>query len=428
MWERYAFYSFQALFLLFITAEHISEDQAYLIFGIFAALLYLTPTIGGYIADKFIGIKRALLIGGVLLFIGYAILASSHSLAQISWALSFIIVGNGLFKPAPTALISKIFSNDASSSHSAFTLYYMGVNIGSFLGIAITPIIAQHTGYSNAFWVSVIGMIVALLNYTIRASLLKDINGAHDTKPLTKNAALLIGAVCIIQIVICYLLFQVTDVSFYLIIALCIIMFIYMLIDSMKLENKKERFMQVIGILLVIEAIVYFVIYNQMFSTLTLFAKHNIHLTLVGLSVSPATYASLDAVWLVILSPILAVVYTKLHNNKLINIPNKYAFGTILSGIAFISLYLVCLYTAKDGFINGNWMILYFFFAAFAELLIAAIGFSLIAIYFRKEIVTLGMGFLCWPLLQAALYLESLDNLLPCQMGKYQLLRPYQLI
>ncbi len=155
-----------------------------------------------------------------------------------------------------------------------------------------------------------------------------------------------------------------------------------------------------------------------MFSTLTLFAKHNIHLTLVGLSVSPATYTSLNGVWLIILSPFLALIYKKLHSNKFINIPNKYAFGTILSGIAFISLYLVCLYTAKDGFINGNWMILYFFFASFAELLIAAIGFSLIAIYFRKEIVTLGMGFFMLALAAGGALSGKLGQLVAMPDGK----------
>ena len=130
-----------------------------------------------------------------------------------------------------------------------------------------------------------------------------------------------------------------------------------------------------------------------MFSTLVLFAKHNVHLTLIGFNVPPATYASLDSFWLVLLSPILAILYAKFSSNKQFNIPNKYALGTIVSGIAFLSLYLICYLTEDAGFINGNWMILYFFFAALAELLIAAIGFSLIVVYFRKEIVTLGMGF-----------------------------------
>ncbi|WP_119342791.1 peptide MFS transporter [Facilibium subflavum] len=392
LWERYAFYSFQSLFLLFITAEHLNESQGYLIFGVFAALLYMTPTLGGYIADKALGIKRALTTGAILLLIGYILLALSNSLSSISWALSFIIVGNGLFKPTPTALISKIFNKSASNSHSAFTIYYMGVNIGSFLGIAITPIIAKHTGYSSAFWVATLGMIIALLNYRLRISLLKSINGEYDKKPLKPRVVLGVGAAILCQIVLSYLLFQIDDISFYLIIIFCIIMFMYMLRDALKLNNVHQKIMQIIGILLVIEAIVYFIVYNQMFSTLILFAKHNVKLTLLGLNVSPATYGSLDSIWLIILSPVLTIIYSKCPN-KHFNIPNKYAFGTVISGVGFITLYFICANTAKAGFINGNWMIVYFFFAALAELLVAALGFSLIAIYFRKEIVTLGMGF-----------------------------------
>ena len=393
VWERYAFYGFQSLFLLFITSERISESEAYLIFGIFAALLYLTPTIGGYIADKYIGIKRALITGGILLFIGYALLALSDSLNTVFWALSFIITGNGLFKPTPTALISKIFNKNDASTHSAFTLYYMGVNIGSFLGIAIVPIIAKYTNYANAFWISVLGMIVALLNYTLRAKLLNNINGECDGKAISLKKATAVGLAVIIQILICYQLFQISDISFYLIIGFCLVMFVYMFKDALRLQNRKQRFTQIVGIILVFEAVVYFIVYNQMFSTLVLFAKHNVDLSLIGFKVSPASYSAVDSIWLILLSPILAILYAKFKKNKSLNVPNKYVFGTFISGIAFISLYIICLLTAKQGMINGNWMIFYFFFAALAELLIAAIGFSLIAIYFRKEIVTIGMGF-----------------------------------
>ena len=89
----------------------------------------------------------------------------SSNLNNVSWALSLIIVGNGLFTPAPTSLISRIFNDNPAQSHSAFTLYYMGVNIGSFLAIVFTPIIAKYTNYSYAFIICVIGMILALSNY-----------------------------------------------------------------------------------------------------------------------------------------------------------------------------------------------------------------------------------------------------------------------
>ncbi|MDA0911964.1 MAG: hypothetical protein O2809_10505, partial [Proteobacteria bacterium] len=162
---------------------------------------------------------------------------------------------------------------------------------------------------------------------------------------LKSFAMIVLGS--LVQIVFCYLLFQISDVSFYLIIALCVVMFIYMLQDAMKVADIKVRFMQIIGVLLIIEAIVYFVIYNQMFSTLVLFAKHNVHLTLIGLNVSPATYAPLDAFWLVILSPILALLYQRSKRTKFSIIPYKYALGTIISGTAFIVLFVICLLSAK---------------------------------------------------------------------------------
>ncbi|KFJ42557.1 MFS transporter [Francisella philomiragia] len=414
LWERYAFYSFQALFMLFITASHISESQGYLIFGIFASLIYITPTIGGYISDKVIGIKNALVTGATLLLLGYVVLAMSNDLKHISWALSLIIVGNGLFKPAPTALISKIFNDNPAQSHSAFTLYYMGVNIGSFLAIAFTPIIAKYTSYSYAFIICVIGMILALSNYAWRARLLKDIE--PENKKITNKTKALVSLVCLLQIAICYALFQMTDISLYLIIVVCLLTFLYMLNDAKNTSSKKEKILQIIGVILVIEAVIYFIIYNQMFSTLVLFADHNVNLNLIGFNVSPATYAALDSFWLVVLSPILAILYKKSVSH--LSIPYKYSIGTVIAGIAPLTLYLVIMLTQKNGFIDGNWMIIYFFFGALAELLVAALGFSLIAIYFRKEIVTLGMGFFMLALAFGGALSGKLGQLVAMPEGK----------
>lgn len=265
----------------------------------------------------------------------------------------------------------------------------MGVNIGSFLAIAFTPIIAKYANYSYAFIICVIGMILALSNYAWRARILRDLES--DAIPINIKTKGLIFVICLAQVLICYGLFQITDISLYLIIAVCLLTFVYMLNDAKNTANLKEKILQIVGVVLVVEAIIYFIVYSQMFSTLVLFAKHNVELDLIGFSVSPATYAALDSFWLIILSPILAILYKRSISH--LSIPYKYAIGTIIAGIAPLSLYVVIKFTQINGFVNGNWMIVYFFFGAFAELLVAALGFSLIAIYFRKEIITFGMGF-----------------------------------
>lgn len=307
----------------------------------------------------------------------------------VTLGLSFIIVGNGLFKPAPTALISKVFNYSPSQSHSAFTLYYMGVNIGSFLATLFTPIIAKYTNYSVAFLISAIGMILALTNYFWRAKILEGISVNIQVSLITK---IYVALGCLAQLIICYLLFQFSDISLYLIIAVCLITFAYMLRDASLNSDKKVKLLQFFGIVLVIEAIVFFIVYNQMFSTLVLFAKHNVDLKLLGVSVSPATYTALNPFWLILMSPILAYLYKRGSSSHLAT-PYKYSIGTILAGIAPLVLYTAIINTASSGVISGNWMFIYFFFGSVAELLVAALGFSLIAIYFRKEIVTFGMGF-----------------------------------
>ncbi|MEY8768615.1 alkaline phosphatase, partial [Francisella philomiragia] len=117
-----------------------------------------------------------------------------------------------------------------------------------------------------------------------------------------------------------------------------------------------------------------------------------------------------------VLSPILAILYKKSVSH--LSIPYKYSIGTVIAGIAPLTLYLVIMLTQKKGFIDGNWMIIYFFFGALAELLVAALGFSLIAIYFRKEIVTLGMGFFMLALAFGGALSGKLGQLVAMPEGK----------
>ena len=391
IWERYAFYGFQSLFLIFITSEGIDEERGYLIFGIFNSLLYLTPTIGGFMVDRYIGAKKSLLIGAIILMIGYGSLSLFNNMNTIMWSLSCIIVGNGLFKPSPSALISKMFTKK-KNLNSAFTIFYMSINIGSFVGIIVSPIIANKMGFSLAFGSSVLGIFLALCNYKIRFSCLKEINTSMDGKKLNYYLKYKISLIIIAQLILFFLLFQIPDISFYLIIFTCIGIFLYMLIDSLNMKSRIGRISQILGILLIAEAILYFTVYNQMFSTLILFAKHNLVLKIFNFDVLPSTFTSMNAFWLILISPILASIYARKKKNNS-SIAFKFSIGTIISGISFIFLRLVIIYTGQDGFIDGNWMIVFYFFSAISELLISALGFSLVATYFRKDIVGLGMGF-----------------------------------
>jgi POT family proton-dependent oligopeptide transporter len=139
IWERYAFYSFQCIFMLYIAHLNFSSQKAYLIFGIFSAILYIAPTLGGRIADQLLGHHRSLIIGALIFSLGYLILSYSNSENSVYIALSIIAIGNGFFKPMPSTMISNIYNKDPAKSKSAFTYYYMAIQIGGFFAMILSP-------------------------------------------------------------------------------------------------------------------------------------------------------------------------------------------------------------------------------------------------------------------------------------------------
>ena len=147
MWERFAYYSFTSLFVLFAISINFSEKQAYMIFGVFSGLAYGLPIIGGYIADKLLGIKRAMIIGATILVVGYLLLGLSQGYHSIMMSLALIALGNCLFKPAPSSLIGMIYNKNAAENKAAFSMYYMAINIGAFLAGIIAPLVAKYFNF-----------------------------------------------------------------------------------------------------------------------------------------------------------------------------------------------------------------------------------------------------------------------------------------
>jgi proton-dependent oligopeptide transporter, POT family len=393
MWERYAFYSFQTLFMLFFTSRAVGESQGYLIFGIFSGLLWVFPTFGGALADKVIGIKRALKFGGLLLAIGYLMLAFVNTSHLLMLALAFIIVGNGIFKPAPSALVSLIFNEDATQSKSTFSIYYMAVNIGATLGSLIGPYIALYYNFHIAFMIAFLGMIISLLNLLLRLKVLDTVNGALDKVKLSRYSWFGLLSFSIFGVLISYGLLNLEDVTPYLIMVVWLLGLGYLVRVTLNVKDVEMKIKQFIGIILFIEAVPFFIMYNQMFSTITMFAKHNVDLMLFGLPISAGSFSAFDSIWIMILGPILALLYISLKKLKIsFDLLTKYILGTMCAGIAFILLALISMYFNHGAMISANWLVVYFFFGALAELLVAAMGFAIAGLYFSSEIVSIAMG------------------------------------
>ena len=393
LWERYAFYGFQALFILFITHEKLPQAKAYMIFGIFSALLWMLPATGGWLADRFFGIKRSLMLGGIIFSLGYLVLTFSESFEVIIIALALIAIGNGFFKSMPAALLSKIYNDNPTESKAAFTLYYMSINIGGLAASAVAPLVALHTSYNIAFFLSAIGMLFGLANFFSRIKWFKDVHNIADAKPFSFRlfVEMLLSTVILLAVSIALLHFL--NISFYLTLILGLMVFIYMLALAKTSQTATERFKQYIGILLLIESIAFWILYNQVFSTFILFAKSNVTLSIFSFKLSPGNVVLLDPISIVILGPCIVKLYKTLTKHHIkVTIATKFAIGQVLAGLSVLVLAVVSILFAKQGYVNLGWLIVVFFIYGAGEILVSALGLSMTALYFPQRIISFALG------------------------------------
>ncbi len=186
MWERFSFYGMRILLVLFLTAPMISDnpgwewprEHALSLIGTYASLLYLTPIIGGYIADRFTGYKWAVIIGCFIMTLGHASMAVETPFA-LYLGLAFLVIGTGFFKPNITSMISEMYKGKESKKDGAYTIFYMGVNAGAFFGMMLCGYLAENLGWSYGFGLAGIFMFLGMLQFWLA----KDLFGKIGEKP-----------------------------------------------------------------------------------------------------------------------------------------------------------------------------------------------------------------------------------------------------
>ncbi|MBC3541709.1 peptide MFS transporter [Rufibacter sediminis] len=170
MWERFSYYGMRALFVLFLTSTVANggwaweREEALQLYGIYTGLVYLTPIIGGYIADRFLGFRNAIIFGALLMTLGHASMAL-ESVTFFYIGLGLIILGNGLFKPNISSMVGQLYVKNPAKKDAAYTIFYMGINSGAFLGILLCGYIGEKVGWSWGFGLAGIFMLFGMLQF-----------------------------------------------------------------------------------------------------------------------------------------------------------------------------------------------------------------------------------------------------------------------
>jgi POT family proton-dependent oligopeptide transporter len=379
LWERFGYYGMQALLVLYMSKVFLfSDDTAYETFAVFSALAYLTPMIGGYIGDQLLGFRRSLLLGGVLLACGYVLLALPLSRDYFYLGLCCICVGNGLFKPNTTSLLGKVYGNNDPRLESGFTLFYMAINIGSLLAMLSVGYVQEAFGWSIAFGLSAIGLIIGLISFICFMHIVKNVGSKSDLQTfnariIPKFALGLALAIVIVYLLLHYIL--IANIVLSLADALVVGIFINLLLRT----HGEERRKLLASLILILLSVTFFALYWQMPMSINLFTERNVDHHLFGIYIPTASFQSLNPFWIFALSPILSIAYQKLAMRNLNpSIPSKFAYGLISIGLAFIILKICTYYADQSAQVSAWWIVLSYLLGALGELLVSAIGLAMI--------------------------------------------------
>ncbi|WP_205500922.1 peptide MFS transporter [Rufibacter psychrotolerans] len=190
MWERFSYYGMRALFVLFLTSTIANggwaweRDEALRLYGIYTGLVYLTPIVGGYIADKFLGYRTSIILGALLMTLGHASMAL-ETVVFFYIGLGLIILGNGLFKPNISSMVGQLYAKNQDKKDAAYTIFYMGINSGAFLGILLCGYIGEKVGWSWGFGLAGIFMLFGMLQFAFS----KNLFGKIGLSPKQETAA-----------------------------------------------------------------------------------------------------------------------------------------------------------------------------------------------------------------------------------------------
>ncbi|PWW05758.1 dipeptide/tripeptide permease DtpA [Mangrovibacter plantisponsor] len=391
LWERFGYYGLQGIMAVYLVKQlGMSEADSITLFSSFSALVYGLVAIGGWLGDKVLGTKRVIMLGALVLVVGYALVAwSGHNAAIVYAGMATIAVGNGLFKANPSALLSTCYPKDDPRLDGAFTMYYMAINIGSFFSMLATPWLAAQFGWSIAFSLSVVGMLITVVNFAFCKRWVKDFGSKPDFAPvdLRKLFATLVGVLVLVALATWLLHNQQIARIALGVIALGIIAIFAK--EASALQGAARRKM-IVAFLLMLEAVVFFVLYSQMPTSLNFFAIRNVEHSILGIAFEPEQYQALNPFWIMIGSPILAAIYNKMGDR--LPMPVKFAIGMVLCSGAFLILPLGASFATDAGIVSVNWLIASYALQSIGELMISGLGLAMVAQLVPQRLMGFIMG------------------------------------
>ncbi|CAM2006753.1 peptide MFS transporter [Acanthopleuribacter pedis] len=406
MWERFSYYGMRALLTLYCAATLFAQDpdpeaSAYAIYGSYTALVYLTPLFGGMLADRVLGFRKAVMLGGILMAVGHFVMAFEHE--QIFYlALAFIIVGNGFFKPNISSIVGRLYDEGDKRRDAGYTIFYMGINLGAFLSPIACGYLGENVGWHWGFGLAGVGMLAGLAQFYYGKKHLEGKAEPPDPEALAKATplgvsrewAVYIGAFASV-FVFWWLVQQHKLVSVVLIVlAVGSIAFIagYAITKCEKVQAQRL----VVAAILIAFSVVFWAFFEQAGSSLNIFARDYVDLSLAPISTweMPVSWTqSFNSMFILLFGIPFSVMWITLARKDLEpSIPMKFGLGIFQVGIGFICLWYGAHIMPEDSKVGLIWLVLGYMFHTTGELCVSPVGLSMVTKLAPQQITGFVMG------------------------------------
>jgi len=355
MWERFSYYGMRGFLILYMTkALGFTDQHAGLAYGNYVSSVWLTPIIGGFIADRWLGQYRSVLIGGIIIALGHFTLAF-HPLPFLYVGLTLIVLGTGLLKPNISTIVGSLYEPGDERRDAGFSIFYMGINLGAFLGPLIAGKLAQGVDWHLGFACAGVGMVFGLIQYVLGRRHLQPGIDRLDAQRRARLAAQTAGGA-----------------------------------PQSPLTTDDSRRISAVVVLFVFASL-FWGAYEQAGSTLNLFADRYVHLELLGITLYASWFVSIQAAFVILLSPIFAWLWVKLGPRQPSS-PAKFALALVFVGAAFVLLIPAGSLAQSGVKVSPLWLVAAYFIQELGELCLSPVGLSLVTKLAPVRFVSLVMG------------------------------------
>ena len=404
MWERFSYYGMRALLILFMTASAergglgFDDSKAGIIYGLYTSSVYLLSLPGGWLADRLLGARRAVLYGGILIAAGQFCLVPT-GLTTFYTGLLLIVLGTGLLKPNVSTIVGFIYRAGDPRRDAGFSIFYMGINLGAFISPLICGWVGQKVNWHYGFGLAGVGMVFGVVQYALGAKHLGTAGLLTKRRPRAQRSVAIAVAIVIailgaIALVIRLLNIEVTArfIGDAFGVGLCVIsvgVFAWLIAGPGWSPIERKRALAIL--VLFVAACVFWSVFEQAGSSLSLFAERSTNKNLLGFQFPASWYQALNALFIIGFAPVLAWLWMKLGKHDPSS-PTKFALGLMFAGLGFVVLVPAALIAGPHGRVGPWWLVATYLCHTFGELCLSPVGLSAMTKLAPERIASLMMG------------------------------------